>query len=249
MPGVPLLLFPNGSFDPLRLRDARSSAVLDAAVQRFDGQVRCSDVIHAVIDVCIAGHDAGIRNVLEFALTHGTRLVDVRDVIDAYNPPGADSYGFDGSPESFSAELLDALNAFAAEFEAAPDELRDTGLELLLACVFDHPSARDREFLEILDFQEAAEALRRRVRLHTASPLSLWDEASGRLRSEEFTADAWAVLERAAERAADLGYDIVLSPHLLLSSLAESEGLADRVVRRQLPPHIEPFRVRSCYAV
>jgi ATP-dependent Clp protease ATP-binding subunit ClpA len=218
---------------------------LDGAVRRFKGALRGSDVLHVVVEACVAGREPGIRAALEPALVPGTRLEDVRDVIDVYNPVGADSYGFDGTPAHFAPELLAALTDFADAFAKEPAALRPVGLELLLACVLDHPDAPDRDFLRVLDFEAAAAALRRRVRLRLEPPPSLWDEASGRLRSEEFTADAWAVLEQAARIAADLGYDTVLTPHCLLALLAETEGLADRVVRRQLSPQVGVARAAA----
>ncbi|MCX3059231.1 AAA family ATPase [Streptomyces beihaiensis] len=112
-------------------------------------------------------------------------------------------------------------------------------LDLLLACVLAHPDEQDRTFLgEILDLTRAADALRRRVRVRLETPRELFDEGSGRLRTEGFTPDAWAVLERAAERAAALGYDRLLPPHCLLALLGETEGLAERLLRLQLPPQI-----------
>jgi ATP-dependent Clp protease ATP-binding subunit ClpC len=76
------------------------------------------------------------------------------------------------------------------------------------------------------------------VRVRWEELPELFDESSGRLRSEEFTADAWAALEQAAERAAELGYDRLLSPHCLLALLGETEGLAERLLRLQLPPQV-----------
>jgi len=117
--------------------------------------------------------------------------------------------------------------------------LQEVTLELLLACVLEHPDEQDRRFLGgVLDLARAAEALRQRVRGRLKELPELYDESSGRLRSEEFTADAWAVLEQAAERAAELGYDRLLPPHCLLALLAETEGLAERLLRLQLPPQV-----------
>lgn len=242
-PGPGRGFFPGGVFDPRGAAEGvgdggRAADALEAAVRRFKDVLRGSDVLHVVVEACVAGRAPELRAALEPALAPGAKLEDVRDVIDVYNPVGADSYGFDGTPRHFSRELLAALDDFAAAF--APDHaaLHPVSLELLLACVLDHPDALDRDYLRILDFPAAAAALRRRVRLRIEPPPSLWDEASGRLRSEEFTADAWSVLEQAARLAADLGYDTVLIPHCMLALLAETEGPADRVVRRQLPPQL-----------
>ncbi|MFJ9616189.1 AAA family ATPase [Streptomyces noursei] len=235
---VPLSYFPDGTLDPYAGGDpGGAGAALDGAVRRFDGLLRGSDLLHVVAEGCLAGRWAGIRTALELALVPGARLEDVRDVVDVYNPAG-DGTGFDGTPANVAPELLAALSDAADTAAGGGPALRPVGLELLLACVLDRPDERDREHLTILDFPAAAQALRRRVRL-SAEPLpSLWDEPSGRLRSEAFTDDAWAVLEHSARIAADLGHDMVLTPHCLLALLTETEGLADRVLRRQLPPHL-----------
>ena len=236
---VPRLYFPAGNFDPHAAGDGgRVGEVLARATRRFSGLLRGSDVLYVVAEDCLAGSRAGIRTALELALEPGARLEDVRDVIGVYNPPGADGGGFDRTPARFAPELLAVLSDFAAAFEENREAVRPVSLELLVACVLDHPDALDRDGLTILDFPAAAEALRRRVRLSTEPLPSLWDKASGRLRSEGFTADAWAVLEHAAQIGGDLGHDMVLTPHCLLALLTETEGLADRVMRRQLPPQL-----------
>jgi ATP-dependent Clp protease ATP-binding subunit ClpA len=226
--------------------EARTADVLDVAVGRFGGLLRGSDVLYAAVGRCLKGLEPELRLALELAIAEGARLEDVRDVIDVCHRAGGDrSYEFDGKPERFSAELLAALTEFAELLGQVPHEVT---LETLLACVLDHPDELDREFLNVLNFRKAADSLRRLIRLHSESLPDLWDEASGRLRCEEFTEDAWAVLERAAQRAADLGYDTVLIPHVFLALLAESEGLTERVVRRQLPPQIGVVRATQIVA-
>jgi ATP-dependent Clp protease ATP-binding subunit ClpA len=233
------LFFPDGTLDSQAVGDGgRVGEVLDGAVRRFNGLLRGNDLLHVIAEDCSAGRRAAIRTALEVALVPGARLEDVRDVIEVYNPHGADGDSFDGAPASIAPELLDALTDFADAFTKDRAALGPVSVELLLACALDHPDAMDRDHLTILDFPAAAEALRRQVRLSTEPLPSLWDQASGRLRSEAFTANAWAVLEHAAQIAADLGHDMVLTPHCLLALLTETEGLADRVLRRQLPPQL-----------
>lgn len=236
---APAIFFPEGTLDPRAVGDGGGvEAALDGAVRRFNGLLRGSDLLHVVAADCSVGRRAAIRTALEVALVPGAKLDDVRDVIEVYNPPGAAEHRFDGAPTSVAPELLAALSDFAAAFAKDRAALGPVSVELLLACVLDHPDALDRDHLTILDFPAAAEALRRRVRLGTEPLPGLWDRGSGRLRSEAFTANAWAVLEYAAQIAADLGYDMILTSHCLLAMLAETEGLADRVLRRQLPPQL-----------
>lgn len=236
---VPPLFFPDGTLDSQAVGDGgQVGEVLDGAVRRFNGLLRGNDLLHVIAEDCSAGRRAAIRTALEVALVPGARLEDVRDVIEVYNPHGADGDSFDGAPASIAPELLDALTDFADAFTKDRAALGPVSVELLLACALDHPDAMDRDHLTILDFPAAAEALRRQVRLSTEPLPSLWDQASGWLRSEAFTANAWAVLEHAAQIAADLGHDMVLTPHCLLALLTETEGLADRVLRRQLPPQL-----------
>ncbi len=236
---VSSLFFPDGTLDSQAADDGgRVGEVLDGAVKRFNGLLRGSDLLHVIAEDCLAGRRAAIRTALEVALVPGARLEDVRDVIEVYNPHGVDGDSFDGAPASIAPELLDALSDFADAVTKDRAALGPVSVELLLAGVLDHPDTMDRDHLTILDLPAAAQALRRRVRLSTEPLPSLWDQASGRLRSEAFTANAWAVLEHAAQVAADLGHDMVLTPHCLLALLTETEGLADRVLRRQLPPQL-----------
>src|SRR5262249_29820220 len=89
----------------------------------------------------------------------------------------------------------------------------------------------------------AVRVLEEQIRIRTEPPAPLFDEATGRLRSEEFTEAAWRILEHSAVRAADLGYERVLAPHCLLALLGETDGPAERLIRLQLPPDVGPARV------
>jgi ATP-dependent Clp protease ATP-binding subunit ClpA len=223
-------------FDPRATQDAKTTQVLQAAIRRSPGSVRGGDVIHAVLGSCLESHVPAIRDAFETTLGSGIGLNDLREGIDAYTRTG-DGDGFSGSPHSFTSELLAALSSFAAEFEPRARRLRPVALELLTACVLEHPDELDRRFLGALHLGDVAARLRRRVRLQVEAPPSLF-EGAGLLRSEEFTADAWAVLERSTAVAADLGHGSLLIPHCFLALLAETEGLAERALRRQLPARI-----------
>ncbi|MEV6591030.1 AAA family ATPase [Streptomyces acidicola] len=233
--GAVLSLFADGIFTPGTLEDDRSIDVLLAAAQRSSEVMRPSDILYAAVD----SSDQNLLSVLDQALIEGARQQHLLETIEVYNPDGRRGHSlvdFDGKRKRFAPETLAALDAFAAEVGTAHGRLRPVFLELLLACVLEHPDVDDRAFLGILDAPAAAGALRKQARVRTEPPPVPLDEASGRLRSEEFSADAWAVLEQAAERAGELGYDRLLPPHCFLALLAESEGLTERLVRLQIPP-------------
>ncbi|MGI5168554.1 AAA family ATPase [Spirillospora sp. CA-253888] len=244
-----MLLFADGLFAPHRIADPRTADVLHAAADRAAGPVRPGDLLHAAVGA--AARDPALLPVLSRALPEGVRPGHLLAGIEVYNPgraPGDLSVpAFDGRRERFAPEAQAALDAFGAEYaerlEAGPEAARRTALELLLACVLEHLDAEDREYLTVLDAAATAAALRARVEAAAGPPAPLLDEDSGRLRSEEFTDDAWAVLEQAALHAAALGYDRVLPPHLLLGLLGETEGLTEHLVRLQVPPHLGPVRV------
>ncbi|MFI0480178.1 AAA family ATPase [Actinomadura sp. 9N215] len=252
------MLFTNGVFTPEEFADRRVTDVLYGATDRAASQVRPSDLLYATIK---AG-DGAVCSVLTRALVGGAYLQDVLDGIDAYNPGRSAGLDFDGKRERFAPEALEALDLFAAQLSeqggdggggnsggngGAAGAARQVGLELLVACVLEHPDARDRRHLGILDAERAARTLRDQVRITLETPASLV-EPSGRVRSEEFTDGAWAVLERAGEHAARLGYDRVLPPHCLLALLGETEGPAERLIRLQVPPQTGLAKVAATVA-
>ncbi|TDB91406.1 ATP-dependent Clp protease ATP-binding subunit [Actinomadura sp. KC216] len=237
-------LFVNGIFAPQAVADPRTTDVLRAAVDRAAGPVRTGDLLHAAI----ASGDASLLTALGRALSDGAQVRHLLEGIEIYNPGrnGSEADEFGGGRDEFSAECLAALDAFAAEYAKAPAE--ETALELLVACVLEHLETRDRQNLVTLDAGAAVAALRAQVRAAGEPLPPLLDEESGRLRSEEFTQDAWSALEEAAEQAAVLGYDRVLPPHCLLALLCETEGLAERLVRLQVPPQVGPAKVAAAVA-
>ncbi|MFD9326785.1 AAA family ATPase [Streptomyces sp. NPDC060065] len=228
-------LFSEGIFTPHTLLDERAIDILSAATQRCSGTVRPSDILYAAID----SGDQGVLSVLALTLAEGAQPRHLLETIAVYNPGSQDGqdFDFDGRRERFTPETLTALDGFAAEFAQDEDRLRPVCLELLIASVLDHPDPGDRQFLRILDTAAAARTLRDQVRVSTEPPPALLDD-TGRLRSEEFSAEAWAVLEQAAERAGELGYDRLLPPHCFLALLGETEGLTERLVRLQIPPQL-----------
>ncbi|RFS86983.1 ATP-dependent Clp protease ATP-binding subunit [Actinomadura spongiicola] len=242
------MLFDNGVFDPRAVDDPRTVDVLHAAVERAAGSVRTSDLLRAAL----ASKDAPLLTALGRALPDGVQVRHLLEGIEIYSParaPGSGADEFGGGRDEFSAESLAALDAFGEEYgKSSPDERRATALELLVACVLEHLEARDRQNLVTLDAPAAAAVLRTQVRAAREPLPSLLDEESGRLRSEEFTQDAWSALEQAAEQAALLGYDRVLPPHCLLALLGETEGLAEHLVRLQVAPQVGPAKVAATVA-
>lgn len=243
------MLFTNGLFTPEGADDQRVADVLYRATDRAASQVHPSDLLYATIK---AG-DGGVCSALSRALVESAYLQDVLDGIDVYNPGRSAGLNFDGKRERFAPEALEALDLFAAQLSEQvgngidPELPRQVGLELLVACVLEHPDARDRRHLSILDAERAAKALREQVRIMLEGPASLVD-SSGRVRSEEFTDGAWAVLERAGEHASRLGYDRVLPPHCLLALIGETEGPAERLIRLQIPPQTGLAKVATTVA-
>jgi ATP-dependent Clp protease ATP-binding subunit ClpC len=226
------VLFADGVFTPHALADPRATDVLHAATDRAVDEVRTGDLLHAIV----SSGEMGIRSALTIALADGSQPQDVLNGIAIYRPADRARADFDGRRERFTEEALRALDAFAADLAAHP--AREVGLELLAANVLEHLDEQDRKYLPILDARRAARALREQVRLAVEPPPSLIDEMTGRLRSEEFSEASWAALELAADRAAELGYDRILPPHCLLGLLAETEGVAEHLIRRQLSPTV-----------
>lgn len=239
------LIFEDDLFVPHVVDDPRAVAVLRAAADRAAEKVRTSDLLFAIIN----GGDVRARSVLSLAMRDGARLRDIVDGIELYSPARQGGSDFSGRREQFTGEALDALDAFDAEladgFAAAPELRRDVGLELLAACTLEHLDEDDRKYLPILDAARAARALREQIRIMCEPPAPLIDETTGRLRSDEFTEAGWAALQLAARRATELGYDQVLPPHCLLGLLGETEGLAEILLRRQLPPQIGLAKVTA----
>jgi ATP-dependent Clp protease ATP-binding subunit ClpA len=234
------VLFETGIFTPEALDDERTESVLFAAVDAAS-IVHSSDLLHAAI----TSGDAKIAAALSGALADGARLSHVVKIIEVYRPR-VSSPSFDGKRDRFSPAALAALDEFGAAFARDRDNLRDCGLELLVATILSHLDDDDRKHLKILDAEAAVTALRAGLGPDPLAPL--FDSASGRLRSEEFTEFAWAVLERAGGHAAELGYELILPPHCLLALLGETEGLTERLVRLQSPPDGGPAKVAAAVA-
>ncbi|MFB6676567.1 AAA family ATPase [Streptomyces sp. NPDC056390] len=228
--GRSVRLFTDGFLDPDALGDERTAAVLLSAAERSTERLRPGDILYAALDA----RDPAVLPAFESALAEGAAPHHLLETVAVYAPPG-NGYAFDGARDHVSPELAAVFEEF--ESRCARDAVgAEVRLELLLACLLDAPSADERDFLTpLLDLPLAAEALRRQVGVHADEPPELYDDASGRLRSEEFTNDAWAVLELAAQRAAELGYDRLLPPHCLMALLSETEGPAERLFRLQLP--------------
>ena len=140
-------------------------------------------------------------------------------------------------------ETLAALDAFDSEFSDTGGSLNGLALELLVAHVLSNLDSQDQELLNLLHADQAAADLREFIERSSVPLPPLFDAGSSRLRSEEFTGPAWAIMERAATRAADTGYDLVLPPHCFLAMLEETEGVAEYLVRLQAQPDIGPGKV------
>lgn len=238
------MLFQNGIFSPQRLNDERATAVLEAATGRATEMVKPSDFLAATI----AGGDPRILITLSQALEPGVTPQNLLEVIEVYNPARTTPSEFDGRRERFTPEAQEALDQFSANLEEAGEQSRNMALELLLNAVLSHLDQEDQAFLTRLDASRAATLFKEQVSLSAGLSVPLFDIATGRLRSEEFTDGAWAALENAALHATALGYDRILPPHAFLALLGETEGIAEHLVRLQAPFEIGPGRVMEMVA-
>jgi ATP-dependent Clp protease ATP-binding subunit ClpA len=234
------MVFEGGIFTPEVLDDDRTMKILlDAADSA--SVIHPSDILRAVIN----SGDPKILAVLTTGLPEGAQASHLREIIDVYRPRGS-SLDFDGTRERFSISALAALDEFGAAFRADPVRLHAVCLELLMVNVLTHLDEDDSRYLSLLDRNAVITALR--AVLDVDPPAPMFDTASGRLRSEEFTELAWSILEHAAGQAADLGYDLILPPHCFLALLGETEGLAERLVRLQSTADFGPARITRTVA-
>ncbi|NUO83233.1 ATP-dependent Clp protease ATP-binding subunit [candidate division KSB1 bacterium] len=233
------MFFQNNIFTPEQIGEPRSKAILLAATDRAAGKVRPSDLLAAAID----SQDAKILATLAQALEPGSTPQDLKEIIEVYNPARTTPTDFDGRQERFAAETLSALNQFEEELKTGKEGIQTVALELLLSCVLAHPDAEDREYLSLLNAERGVELFRQQITLALESLDPLFDSASGKLRAEEFSESALAVLENAAIQAKELGYDQVLAPHCFLALLGETEGVAEQIVRLQAALEAGPAKV------
>jgi ATP-dependent Clp protease ATP-binding subunit ClpA len=230
------VLFEGGLLSTAGL-DARTEAVVLAAIDRRTAPVRPSDFLAAAL----SSGDRQVLTAVTMALDGEAEVDHVRQIIDLHNPPGSAPDEFDGRRGRFSAAALRAIDEFDA---ARHGDTAGVELELLLVHVLRQLDVQ----LKILDTELAVRVLRDHIRLVAAPSAELFDGASGRLRSELFTEAAWVVLQNACVRAAELGFDRVLPPHVFLALLGETEGLAERLVRLQAPAEAGPARVADAVA-
>ena len=230
------MLFDGGILTTEKL-DERTAKVILAATDRATAPIQPSDFLHAAISC----GDRRIMSALTMALASGALLDHVRQIIEIHNPAGTAPTEFDGSRERFAPPALRVLDEFGAVLAADP---HGAGLEVLMTAVL----ARLDVEITILDRDVAVTALRGHAGIAVERPPELFDEASGRLRSEFFTDATWLALERACTHAAELGYDRVLGPHCVLALLNETEGLTERLVRLQLSPEVGLARVTAAIA-
>jgi ATP-dependent Clp protease ATP-binding subunit ClpA len=233
------MLFEAGFLAIRNLDDPRAVAMLRTAGARASGQVQPSDLLAAAI----AAGDARMLATLSQALEPGATPQNVLEVIDVYNPPRTTpSVHFDGSRVQFSTAALVALDQFDATLGNNGPQ-KTTALELLLSYVLANLDSTDCSYLSLLDTDRAAVLFREQAARAVAPLPPLFDDTSGRLRSDEFSEAAWAVMEHAAVRAGYMGYERILPPHCFLALLAETEGITEQLVRLQAQPELSPGKV------
>lgn len=238
------MLFENGIFVPQNIGSEKTTKVLLAATDRSNKTIRPSDLIASAIDI----GDSKILAIFTQALKPGANPQDIKDIIEVYNPARIMPTDFDGKRERFSKEALNAIEQFEKELHDAAEGIHQVALELLLSCVFSHLDEEDHEYLTTIDFEQAVHLFRERIKMAIEPPAPVFDSASERLRSEEFTEGGLAVMENAAIQAASIGYDRILPPHCFMAMLGEIEGVAEQIVRLQAKPEIGPGKVAEVVA-
>lgn len=217
----------------------KAANVLRFARMRATGPIRPSDIIAAILS---AG-EAHVLAALGQAITPGASLNDLLEVINVYNPPGISEVSSDSGEFHFSPEMSEALKDYSEELDQHVDGSAPVEAELLLYSVLKHLDDQDREFLTILDVNRALESLNDQVKRAGESIPALFDRATGRLKCDAFTEEAWIVMHNAAVHAGELGYDRLLPPHLFLALLEESDGPFDPIIRLQGKPEIGPGKL------
>jgi ATP-dependent Clp protease ATP-binding subunit ClpC len=226
-----LRLFEDGVFRPERVGDPVTAEILAQAADRAAGQVQASDLLQAAL----AGGVPRVLAKVEQALRPGVTVRDVVESLAVVNPPRSGSTTFGGRRESFSQAALAALDQFEAEFGAWGENAPAIALELLMTCVLRNLENDTRAALPIFDAERAEALFAKQLELEKVPLPPLFDVRTSRLRSDEFTQAAWAVLEQAAVKASELGFDRMLAPHCLLALLAETEGVTEHLFRLQAP--------------
>ncbi len=238
------MLFQDDILSLLPLKNETVAGIIHTAIDRAAGKIQPSDFLAAAI----ASNVPIILVTLGQALKLGVSPQDLLEIIEVYHPPRSTPSDFDGRREGFSPMALAALDRYDAELASVGDTGADAALHLLLSAVLDHLSQEELDFLAVLDAHKAASLFRDLAREGDKVLEPLFEVGSGRLRGEEFTGDAWSVLESAARRAADLGYDRLLPPHLFLALLAETEGITEHLVRLQAPVELGLARLMELVA-
>lgn len=233
------MLFEKNIFNPNAIKDERTVEVILAATERASEKLRPSDLLASAIE----SGEATILSTLSQALEPGSTPQDLKNIIDVYNPANKEASEFDGQKESFSTETIKVLEDFENKLSVGTEGIEEVSFELLCSCVLSHLDEDDREYLTTLDAARGIEIFQEHIKIASEQLTPLFDEGSGRLRSEEFAESCWTILEHATSRAAGLGYDRILPPHCFLALLSETEGVAEHVIRLQAMPEIGPAKV------
>jgi ATP-dependent Clp protease ATP-binding subunit ClpA len=221
-------LFETGVLNFSKITDKRTIAVLSMAIDRATEKIRPSDILASVVSQVMAP---------------GSFANDLIDLINVYNKvrQGTNTE-FNGQRTWFSKEALDALDHFDAELNTLEPESAVV-LELLLVHVLLNMDPKPMNLGVIFNAGNAAELFRKKIDLSHKLLVPLFDSATNRLRSDEFSESAWATLEYASDRASSMGYDQILPPHCFLALLSETEGITEHLVRLQTSPEIGPGKV------
>ena len=232
-------LFEDGVLNFSKIGDQKAIDVLTMAIDRATDKVRPSDILAAALKK----GDSEVIDVISQALKPGCFPNELLDLINVYNEPRKGPHSeFNGERKWFSKEALDALDHFDAELNNLEPK-SPVVLELLLVHVLSNMDPKPMNLGVMFNAENAAKLFQKKVDSAHKLLTPLFDSATNRLRSDEFSENAWATLEYAADRASSMGYDQILPPHIFLALLSETEGITEHLVRLQTSPEIGPGKV------
>ncbi|EFH84759.1 AAA family ATPase [Ktedonobacter racemifer] len=140
------MLFENNILNLQDIQDTLTKTLFQKASQRTQKTVRPGDILAAAIDC----GNPRVFTTLTQALAHGSTLVDVKEIIEIYNPSQTRTHRPRLQREDFSPYTLEALDQFSNELQTNPQYLQGHTAELFLACVLHHLDDEDQEYLTSL---------------------------------------------------------------------------------------------------
>ena len=159
------MLFPQDTFTPEVIADARARATLVAAAERAGEIFHASDILTSAIRLT----DARVLNVLSHSLRPKSSLHDIFQAIAATLPNTSEKRTITRPRSTFAANTLQALDTFDATLSQAHGALDDVALELLLHYTLALLDENERQLFNLVDTQKAASLFRQVVEQHVAA--------------------------------------------------------------------------------